>query len=156
MRLALALLVVVGAVSFVACGDSQGGGPASGTRGPAADASPEAAVKGRLLALFAAAPAGGAHVAPFVAYKGKDDARRYKEAATYAGDDVRQIDRVADRIRKHLAAGTPTFEKAETRAKGGESWVAWTITFGSGATAVKALYACVKAGDVWLLGDIDG
>jgi len=155
MRLALVLLVVVGAGSVVACGDAKEGGPASGTRGPAADAAPEVVVKARTEALFAAAKEGGAQVAPFLAYKGKDDARRYKEAATYAGDDVRQVDRVVDRIRKHLAAGAPTFEKAETRAKGGETWVAWTVTFGAGATAVKALYAFVKAGDVWLLGDID-
>ena len=80
MRLALVLLAVVGAVSVVACGDAPGGG-ASGTRGPAADAAPEVVVKARAEALFAAAKEGGAKIAPFVAYKGKDDARRYKEAA---------------------------------------------------------------------------
>lgn len=163
------VLAALAACVLPGCGDPKGGGPVPPTQGPVAgasaapapDAAPEAAVKARLEALFAAVQAGGdaaagPRIAPFIAYKGRDAARRYKEPARYEGDDARPIDRVIDRVRKHLAAGAPTFEKAETRSKGGEAWVAWHLTFGTGEGAVKALYACVRAGDAWLLGDIDG
>lgn len=165
------VLAALAACLLPGCGDPKGGGPVPPTQGPVAgatpapaasatDPAPEATVKARLEALFAAVRGGGdkgagAQVAPFVAYKGRDEARRYKAPARYEGDEVRQLDRVGDRVRKHLAAGAPTFVKAETRSKGGEAWIAWTITFGTGEGAAKALYACVKAGDAWLLGDID-
>ncbi|MBL9088294.1 MAG: hypothetical protein JNM10_14235 [Planctomycetia bacterium] len=164
------VLAVLAACALPGCGDPKGGGPVPPTQGPVAgatpgaaaapDAAPEATVKARLEALFAAVRAGGekgagAALAPFVVYRGGDATRRYKSSARYEGDEIRQVDRVGERIRKHLAAGAPAFEKAETRSKGGEAWVAWTITFGTGEGASKALYACVKAGDAWLLGDID-
>ena len=163
------VLAALAACLLPGCGDPKGGGPVPPTQGPVAgatpaagtDVAPEVATKARLEALFAAVRGGGekgagAMLAPFIAYKGSDEARRYKEPARYEGDDIRQVDHVVDRIRKHLAVGTPTFVNAKSRPLGGEAWVSWTITFGAGDGAVKALYACVRAGGVWLLGDIQG
>jgi hypothetical protein len=169
--IASVVLAALAAGLLPGCGDPKGGGTVPPTQGPVAgttpspaasapDAAPEAAVKARLEEVFATVRTGGekgagAALAPFIVYRGGDEARRYKSSARYEGDEIRQVDRIGARIRKHLAAGAPTFEKAETRAKGAEAWVAWTITFGTGEGAAKALYACVKAGDAWLLGDID-
>lgn len=165
------VLAALAACLLPGCGDPKGGGPVPPTQGPVAGAAPAAgpaapaaasedAVKARLEALFATVREGGekgagAKLAPFIVYRGGDETRRWKSAARYEGDEVRQVDRIGDRIRKHLAAGAPTFAKAETRSKGGEPWVAWTVTFGAGEGAAKALYACVRVGDTWLLGDID-
>ncbi|MFO0932107.1 MAG: hypothetical protein U1E39_05300 [Planctomycetota bacterium] len=166
------VLAALASCGLPGCGDPKGGGTVPPTQGPVAgatsapaasvpDAAPEAAVKARLEELFATVRAGGeqgagAKLASLVAYKGRDEARRYKEPARYEGDEVRRLDRVADLVRKHLAAGAPTFVKAESGPRGGEAWVTWTITFGAGDGAAKARYGCVKAGGVWLLGDIDG
>jgi hypothetical protein len=118
------VLAALAAWLLPGCGDPKGGGPVPPTQGPVAgatstpspDVAPEAAVKSRLEALFAAARTGGekgagAALAPFIVYRGGDETRRYKSSARYEGDEVRQVDRVADRIRKHLAAGAPTFVK---------------------------------------------
>lgn len=148
MRHPIALLL---ALVLAGCGTDARKSPAP------APASPEAAAKARLEAVFATARAGDAsRLAPFVVYRGADEARRYKDAARYEGAEARQVDHVFARVRRHLDAGAPVFGPSEARTKGSESWVAWTITFGEGEQAAKTLYALVKVGETWLLGDIDG
>jgi hypothetical protein len=113
-------------------------------------------VRERLEALWPAVRSGDATaVAPFLAYAGPDRERRYREPARYEDDQKLAIERVAARIAGHLAAGTPHFERFETRAKGEQSWLAWHLTFGEGEKARKALYAFVQVGTTWVLGDID-
>lgn len=151
----LAVLAFVVACSLGACGD--GGGKGGGGGGGAAPTAgtPEAAVKARLEAFFAAVKEGPARAAPFIVYRGADEARRYKAPAKYEGDEQRQVDRVVERAMGHLAAGPPTYEKSEARSKGAEKWVAWHLTFGAGDAAKKALYAFVETPSGWLLGDVD-
>ncbi|MCC7139708.1 MAG: hypothetical protein IT460_14890 [Planctomycetes bacterium] len=160
MRRRLAsVLALVGSLSLAACGDSGGKAAGSGGGGatPAAPAasSSEGAVRARLEAFFAAVGEGPAKAASFIAYRGPDEARRYKAPAKYEGDEQRQVDRVVERVKGHLAAGAATFEKSEARSKGAEKWVAWHVTFGAGDAAKKALYAFVETPSGWLLGDID-
>ncbi len=144
------LLALVAALAFAGCGD----GPPK-TPVPIV-ATAEEAVRARLVELFDAVKAGGgAKVAPFLAYVGPDEARRYKAAATYAGDDAKGVDQVVRRIGGHLRRGAPTIGASESREKGGERWIAWHVVFGEGATAKATIYAFVEAGGSWLLGDID-
>lgn len=127
------------------------GGPGT----PAAEAGPEALTRARVGEVLAAAAGGGESLAPFVRYLGSERELRYARAATYEGPQVRELDSIAARIRGHAALGAPTFVGAEVRTLRDPPWVAWTLSFGPAATAQRVIYAFVKVGDAWLLGDID-
>jgi hypothetical protein len=153
---AVVALTLAAAAGLAGCGDTASSGGAGKPGSATALAGPEGAGRARIEARWAAVRAGGgAKAAPFIAYRGGDEARRLKAPAKYEGDEVRQVDRTVDRVKKHLDAGAPAFERFEAKAKGSEQWIAWSVTFGGGEKPVKAVYAFVQAGDAWLLGDLD-
>jgi hypothetical protein len=144
------LPAVVLALALEGCGDGPPKAPVPIV------ATAEETVRARLLELFdVVTTGGGAQVAPFLAYLGADEARRYKAPATYEGDDAKGVDQIVRRIRGHFARGAPKFGSSESRTKGGERWIAWHVVFGEGLRAKATIYAFVEAGGSWLLGDID-
>lgn len=146
--LTLALLVVVGLLA--GCGDSS-----TSSSGASSTQPPEAVVRGRIEALFQAVGQEDVKaVVPFVARRGDGEDRRYV-AMTGTDREMQDVQRVRSRVAKHLAAGTPRFDRFETREKRGESWLAWHLVFGEGESAAKALYAFVDVDGTWRLGDID-
>ncbi len=136
------------AALLVACGDTP-------PQQPAAGGGPEQETRARVAEVLAAAAQGGAALAPLTRYLGSERELRYAKAASYEGAQVRELDAIAARVRGHAALGAPTFVGAETRERGEQPWVAWTLTFGTGGDARRVLYAFVKVGEHWLLGDID-
>lgn len=140
--------IVLLAVLLTACGDT----PA---QQPASSGGPEQETRARVTEVLAAAAQGGAALAPLTRYLGSERELRHAKAASYEGAQVRELDAIAARVRGHAALGEPTFVGSETRSRGEQHWVAWTLTFGAGTDARRVLYAFVKVGEHWLLGDID-
>jgi hypothetical protein len=108
-----------------------------------------------VLEVLEASAKGGAALAPLTRYMGEEREKRFSSEARYEGTQVRELDSIAARVRSHAALGRPTFVEAETREVGGHAWVAWTLSFGTGEARQRVLYAFVRVGERWLLGDID-
>jgi hypothetical protein len=148
-RRALALATLT-ALLLAACG----GDPVV----PAASAGPEGEARARLEGFFDAVRAGGgARAAGFVAYRGADEARRYRDVAGYTEDaDRRQVDRLVQKTAAWLALGAPSLSSPEARTKGTEAWVAWRVAFGQGTPPKRtAVFALVKTPKGWAIGDVD-
>lgn len=150
----LTLLSILAMSALAACGDSDEGKP----RATAPPGSPEERAKAQLTAFFdLVKKGGGAPAAGFIAYRGKDETRRYKAAVSYTTDeDRRLVDRVVARVQSALQAGEPVFTTSEHRTQGSESWTAWKVRFGEGAKSKEVLFAFVDAKGTMLLGDVDG
>jgi hypothetical protein len=143
-------LVAVLALLLAACGER--------AAAPTVPPGPEGEALMRLQGFFAAVRAGGGErAAGFVAYRGADEARRYRDVAGYAEDaDRRQVDRLVQRTAAWLAKGAPSFSAPQARTKGTEAWVAWRVEFGTGATVgATAVYGLVKTPKGWAVGDVD-
>jgi len=97
-------------------------------------------------------------LAPYLLYCCADEARKGKEAFDYnIADDRRQVDMLGAKIKKWLDDyDSYTVKKFMTQTKSnGNKWYALNIVFKKGEAKESKIFAFLKIGDHFLLGDID-
>ncbi len=81
-----------------------------------------------------------AGLAPFIAYRGEDEARKWKDASNYeAAGEKSRVDQVFSKIEFLMTKGSEG------------TWLVWHIGFGT----ERAAFACLDVDGKILLGDID-
>jgi hypothetical protein len=152
---------------LVGCGEPEGPPPTPATGGPMKVEGPPAAppkeptpadrTKARLEELFTVVRAQvPSAAAPFVVYRGKDPARRWKDVSNYADEEeAKHVDAVFQRAWNLLVRGTPRFLEFRSEKESEGTWLVWTVAFGEGDGATKAELACLEVKGTIALGDID-
>ncbi len=93
-----------------------------------------------------------AGLAPFIAYRGNDKARKWKDGSNYdAADEKSRVDQVFSKIEFLMMSGSPTFEEFESETESEGTWLVWHIGFGN----KRAAFACLEVDGKIILGDID-
>ncbi len=91
-------------------------------------------------------------LAPHIAYRGGDAARKWKDGSNYdAKDEKSRVDQMFSQIQFLAMKGKPSFDEFATEKESEGTWLLWHMTFGE----KKAVFACLEAGGKILLGDID-
>lgn len=97
-------------------------------------------------------------LAPYLLYCCADEARKGKEAFDYnIADDRRQVDMMGAKIKKWLDDfDSYSIKKYMTQTKSnGNTWHALNVVFKKGEITESKIFAFLKIGDSFLLGDID-
>lgn len=114
-------------------------------------------VQARLTELFALAKADKySDAASYIVYRGKDDARRWKDVYNYYYENEdKEVSRVCKQIKELLEnGGTCNFAKFKTEAESEGEWCIWEVNFSAGEKK-KVSFACLLIKGVYCLGDID-
>ena len=93
-----------------------------------------------------------ASLAKYLAYRGRDEARKWKDSYDYGTPDEKSsVDVRYARIESLLLGGPATFDSFESQIQSEGTWLVWKVSFGKKAAA----FACLDVGDKILLGDLD-
>ncbi len=118
----------------------------------------DAKVQDQLEALFTACQAQDyATAAASIAYRGNDEARRWKDVSNYeAEDEKNHVDRICKDIRD-LLAGSDSYDWGEylEEAESEGVWHVQAVRFKKGIQRQERHFAFLMIGEVFALGDID-
>ena len=118
----------------------------------------DAKVQDQLEALFTACQAQDyATAAASIAYRGNDEARRWKDVSNYeAEEEKRHVDRICKDIRD-LLTGSDSYAWGEylEEAESEGVWHVQAVRFEKGIRRQERHFAFLMIGEVFALGDID-
>jgi hypothetical protein len=152
------------ATALAGCGDDPAPPPSTPpparTGGPmtvAPAATPAEATRARLTAFFDVVKAGNpAAGAPFVVYRGPDEARNWKDLVNYANEDEKErADGLFTETRKLMQRGAPRFVTFRSEKESEGQWLVWQVAFGEGPGAKTVDFAWLEVKGTLALGDID-
>ena len=95
--------------------------------------------------------------ARFIAYRGEDKARSWKDAANYRkADEKKGVDEVCERINGTINRDTAfKIIKYLTEKESEGTWHVLVVTYNKKGVTKQATFAFLKIGEKFLLGDID-